>query len=57
VHTGNLNSGHYVAYAKHSTTSGEEWFYFSDTMSRVVDEREVSNCQAFMLFYKRKNNI
>lgn len=55
-HNGNLQSGHYTAYAKHQLVDEHAWIYFSDQYWKKVDSKDVfSNPSAFMLFYRRKH--
>lgn len=54
VHSGGMGGGHYIAYAKHETSKGPSWFYFSDGYFREVSVGDVKSAQAYMLFYKRK---
>ncbi len=37
VHSGSLDSGHYVAYVLH----GDQWFYFSDSRFQAVTTQRV----------------
>lgn len=56
-HNGNLQSGHYTAYARHLVQGDNIWFYFSDQYHKQVEIKDVlSNPNAFMLFYRRKLN-
>jgi len=55
VHSGGINSGHYVTYRKGpvgSKTSGR-WFYTSDSIVKQVPFSEVARVPAYMLFYQR----
>lgn len=55
-HNGNLQSGHYTAYAKHTLVDESSWIYFSDQYWKKVDAKDaIGNPCAFMLFYKRKH--
>ena len=47
VHKGKIDNGHYISYSK----QGGEWFRFDDSMVVQVDEKEVLNAEAYMLFY------
>lgn len=56
-HSGNINSGHYTAYARHRVMDSEIWFYYSDQYYKQVDVKDViSNQNAFMLFYERQDS-
>jgi ubiquitin C-terminal hydrolase len=55
-HNGNLQSGHYTAYAKHKLVDEVSWVYFSDQYWKKVDAKDaLNNPSAFMLFYRRKH--
>lgn len=55
-HNGNLQSGHYTAYAKHRLVDEDAWIYFNDQYWKKVDPKDaLNNPSAFMLFYKRKH--
>ncbi|GIZ38394.1 hypothetical protein CKM354_000181200 [Cercospora kikuchii] len=47
VHKGKIDSGHYISYSKQD----DEWFRLDDSMVVLVDEKEVLNAEAYMLFY------
>jgi ubiquitin carboxyl-terminal hydrolase 22/27/51 len=47
VHKGKMDSGHYISYSKQE----QQWFRFDDSMVVQVDEKEVLNAEAYMLFY------
>jgi ubiquitin carboxyl-terminal hydrolase 22/27/51 len=47
VHKGEINSGHYVSYAR----EGREWFLFDDSKVVLVGEGEVLAAQAYLLIY------
>lgn len=47
VHKGKIDSGHYICYCKQV----EHWFRFDDSMVVQVDDKEVLNAEAYMLFY------
>lgn len=51
-----MGGGHYVAYAKHETTQGDKWFYFSDSYWKEIATKDVLGHQAYMLFYRRIPN-
>jgi ubiquitin C-terminal hydrolase len=54
-HNGNLQNGHYTAYAKHKLVDENCWIYFSDQYWKKVEAKDaLSNPSAFMLFYRRK---
>ena len=48
VHAGTANFGHYTCYVRHRL----QWFFCNDTETRVANELEVTNAQAYMLFYE-----
>ena len=61
-HHGSLSGGHYVAYVAAEDSDGEEggetrsgrqWYYFSDTQVKRVDEAKVLSREAYILFYRR----
>ncbi|KAF2427681.1 cysteine proteinase [Tothia fuscella] len=47
VHKGEMNSGHYVSYAR----EGRDWFLFDDSKVVLVGEGEVLKAQAYLLVY------
>jgi hypothetical protein len=47
VHKGEINSGHYVNYAR----EGSDWFLFDDSKVVRVDEGEVLKAEAYLLIY------
>ena len=47
VHKGKIDSGHYISYSKQDG----DWFRFDDSMVVQVNEKEVLNAEAYMLFY------
>jgi Ubiquitin carboxyl-terminal hydrolase len=47
VHKGEINSGHYVNYAR----EGRDWFLFDDSKVVRVDEGEVLKAEAYLLIY------
>jgi ubiquitin carboxyl-terminal hydrolase 22/27/51 len=47
VHKGEINSGHYVNYAR----KGTDWFLFDDSKVVLVDESEVLGAEAYLLVY------
>jgi len=55
VHTGGIQSGHYITYRKGplGSKSSGRWFYTSDSTIKQVPFTEVSRAPAYMLFYER----
>jgi hypothetical protein len=51
VHKGEINSGHYVNYAR----EGKEWFIFDDSKVVLVNESEVLGAEAYLLMYVLKD--
>ncbi|KAJ7656258.1 ubiquitin carboxyl-terminal hydrolase 4 [Mycena polygramma] len=51
-HSGNLTSGHYTAYI----ADRDGWKSCDDSSIRPVDEKQVVNQRAYVLFYKRMKN-
>ncbi|KAF7308949.1 Ubiquitin carboxyl-terminal hydrolase 4 [Mycena kentingensis (nom. inval.)] len=51
-HTGNLTSGHYTAFI----ADRDGWKSCDDSSIRPVDEKQVVNQRAYVLFYKRTKN-
>ncbi|KAF2400123.1 ubiquitin carboxyl-terminal hydrolase-like protein 22 [Trichodelitschia bisporula] len=47
VHKGEINSGHYVSFAR----EGRNWFLFDDSKVVLVNEAEVLAAQAYLLLY------
>jgi len=56
VHTGGINSGHYVTYRKGplGSKTSSRWFYTSDNVVKQVPFSEVCRAPAYMLFYQRE---
>lgn len=53
-HRGSFNGGHYVAYCKNFETG--KWLEFDDSRVREIDESELINIQAYLLFYIQKSD-
>ena len=52
LHTGNLNSGHYMAAVKNNG-----WYLFNDmSVSKINFSDLRTNYQAYCLFYRKKNS-
>jgi ubiquitin carboxyl-terminal hydrolase 22/27/51 len=51
VHKGEINSGHYVNYAR----EGSDWFLFDDSKVVLVSESEVLKAEAYLLLYVKDN--
>jgi len=51
VHKGEINSGHYIMYARHQ----EQWFEFDDSKVILAKEKDVLSAQAYLLFYVVRN--
>jgi len=47
VHKGEINSGHYVNYAR----EGNDWFLFDDSKVVLVSEAEVLKAEAYLMLY------
>jgi len=62
VHSGGLNSGHYIAQVKKSLKSSSgvgsqgRWFYFSDTSYHPITPESALASQPYILFYTRTNS-
>jgi len=55
VHSGGINSGHYITYRKGPIggKAASKWFYTSDNSVRQVSFDEVAKSSAYMLFYEK----
>lgn len=52
LHTGNINSGHYM-----SAIKNENWYLFNDLSISKINFNELkTNYQAYCLFYRKKNS-
>lgn len=51
-HFGNMNGGHYTAYAKNPINN--KWYEFDDSHVTPLDPRKVVDKSAYVLFYKRR---
>jgi len=56
VHSGGIDSGHYITYRKgpFGAKSEKKWFYTSDSLVKQVSFDEVSRSCAYMLFYEKE---
>ena len=54
-HRGHYNSGHYITYALNCLD--ECWYEYDDKSVRKVDENKVSNCEAYVVFYKKRADL
>ena len=52
-HTGSILGGHYTAYCKYR----DIWRYFDDPITSIVSWEEVEMQEAYILFYKREEDI
>lgn len=52
VHHGTAGGGHYTCYAFNEPT--EQWIEFDDSSARTVSVDTVANCQAYVLFYRKR---
>ncbi|KAG7552658.1 Peptidase C19 ubiquitin carboxyl-terminal hydrolase [Arabidopsis thaliana x Arabidopsis arenosa] len=50
-HYGGLGGGHYTAYAK--LIDDNKWYHFDDSHVSSVNESEIKNSAAYVLFYRR----
>lgn len=50
-HGASLTSGHYTAYVK---ASDERWYHVDDIRVTLVSPEQVQNCDAYVLFYERR---
>ena len=48
-HIGSIEGGHYVAYIKHN----DKWYKCDDSFICEVEEEDVKNAQAYMLYYAK----
>ena len=48
-----MSGGHYVAYTCYNYQGKKYWFYMSDSFVEQIDEHNVLNCEAYILFYQR----
>lgn len=53
-HRGSFNDGHYVAYCRNF--SNGKWFEFNDSRVREINEAQLMNVQAYLLFYIQKSD-
>eukprot|EP00871_Galdieria_phlegrea_P003644 jgi/Galph1/4280/GphlegSOOS_G2901.1 len=55
VHQGSLEWGHYTAYIRGACSPQDHhWYYCSDDHIELVDEEQVSQSEAYLLFYCKK---
>jgi ubiquitin C-terminal hydrolase len=58
-HSGGMHGGHYTSFVKRidqSSPAGVAWYYTSDTSVKKSSEKDVLSCQAYMLFYERRDS-
>ncbi|EMG49338.1 UBP8 Ubiquitin carboxyl-terminal hydrolase 8 [Candida maltosa Xu316] len=48
VHIGSVNTGHYIAFIK---DGNGQWYKFDDSVVSLVDQEEVTNSKAYLLYY------
>lgn len=48
-----FDSGHYYCYRKITTDNKTLWANFNDTSVKTINEKEVTNCLAYMAFYQQ----
>ena len=53
-HFGNLEGGHYTAFAKNPVH--DKWFHFDDSTVQHASEEDIVNSAAYVLFYKRRSS-
>ncbi|XP_052789430.1 ubiquitin carboxyl-terminal hydrolase 20-like isoform X1 [Mya arenaria] len=53
-HHGTAGGGHYTAYCQNVFT--ELWYEFDDQYVTEVDVSQVVNCEAYVLFYRKRND-
>lgn len=54
-HLGTLTNGHYTAYCKNPVD--QYWYCYDDASVTQIDESQVCNENAYILFYKRRDSI
>ncbi|XP_036746124.1 ubiquitin carboxyl-terminal hydrolase 33 isoform X2 [Manis pentadactyla] len=52
-HHGTASSGHYIAYCRNNLNS--HWYEFDDQSVTEVSESTVQNAEAYVLFYRKRN--
>lgn len=53
-HVGNSNLGHYFSYCKNQNN---KWYEFNDEIVKEIDQSKIVTNNAYVLFYKKTNNI
>ena len=48
-----MGGGHYTAYICYEYQNERYWLYTSDSFVERVDERQVLQCEAYILFYRK----
>ena len=48
-----MGGGHYTAYVCYEYQNERYWLYTSDSFVERVDERQVLQCEAYILFYRK----
>ena len=54
-HSGTADSGHYYAYCCDRYEGEQRWFAFNDDLVKPLKEEEVVTCDAYILFYRRRD--
>ncbi|ELT95284.1 hypothetical protein CAPTEDRAFT_97991, partial [Capitella teleta] len=54
-HHGTAGGGHYTSYALNHLS--QQWYEFDDQYVTEVDLQQVENCEAYVLFYRSKNDL
>ena len=50
-----ISGGHYTAYCLNHLN--EQWYEYDDQYVTEVDIHQVENCEAYVLFYRKKNDL
>ncbi|XP_064649642.1 ubiquitin carboxyl-terminal hydrolase 20-like [Lineus longissimus] len=53
-HHGNVGVGHYIAYCLNALS--DQWYEFDDQYVTRVDEQTVESAEAYVLFYRKRND-
>ncbi len=51
-HYGEMEGGHYTAVCKNI----DKWYNYNDESCYLCDEENIKSSQAYIIFYRRKNN-
>lgn len=55
-HSGNVNYGHYTAYARQLNSASNQWFCFNDACVMPINETDIVSNNAYILAYAKRES-